>query len=252
MLFHESWVRGVGLASATAFVNKNEYNCCMAQATLATLASLAEQRWGLVTTAQAKALGVTRQQMSRWANSGVLERVAQGVYRMAGAPPQEHESIYATWLALGGATAPAPATGVSSVVAAGTTAAIAHGLGDFFLDEIEFVLPRRKATRLPGVKLRVKQLTREEVFPINGLPTLTVERTIADLVEQWTDLSLVADVVRDAVASRQLGSPDLLVTYLDPIATAQARVGVGAGNGRSMARDLFEIAGAHPERWNRV
>ncbi|WP_203338645.1 type IV toxin-antitoxin system AbiEi family antitoxin domain-containing protein [Nocardioides limicola] len=223
----------------------------MAAVTLTTLGAIAEQRWGLLTTAQAEAAGVSRQQLSRWSTSGVLERVAQGVYRMAGAPPQDHESIYATWLALGGATSPAPTPGVSAVVAAGTTAAIVHGLGDFFLDEIDFIVPARKSTRLPGVKLRVKKLTRDEVFPVNGLPTLTVERTIADLVEQWVDLSLVADVVRDGVTSRKLAFPDALVSYLDPIARAQRRTDVGAGDGRVMASDLFELAGVYPERWDR-
>lgn len=223
----------------------------MAQVTLTTLGAIAEQRWGLLTTAQAESAGVSRQQLSRWANSGVLERVAQGVYRMAGAPQQEHESIYATWLALGGATAPAPAPGVSSVVAAGRTAAIVHGLGDFFLDEIDFIVPSRKTTRLPGVQLRVRHLARDEVFPVNGLPTLTVERTIADLVEQWVDLSLVADVVRDAVTSGSLAFPQVLVELLDPIARKQKRSEAGAGDGRAMAGDLFELAGTSPQGWDR-
>ena len=58
---------------------------------------------GLLTTAQATAAGIPRQQLARMADAGAIERVAQGVYRMAGAPSQEHEAIYATWLALGGA-----------------------------------------------------------------------------------------------------------------------------------------------------
>ncbi|MGL5826242.1 MAG: type IV toxin-antitoxin system AbiEi family antitoxin domain-containing protein [Nocardioides sp.] len=221
----------------------------MAQRTLTSLAAIAEQRWGLVTTAQAKAAGVTRQQMSRWSSSGVLERVAQGVYRMAGAPPQQHEEVYATWLALGGATTPGPAPGVSSVVTAGITAAVVHGLGDFFLDEFEFIVPTRKVTRLPGVRLRVRQLTREEVFPVGGLPALTVERTIADLVEQWVDLSLVAGVVRDAVAAGRLISPDRLVGYLERVAATQKRT--GAEGGRALAHHLFELAGVFPDGWAR-
>lgn len=222
----------------------------MAQATLTALGAMAEQRWGLVTTAQARAAGVTRQQLSRWSSSGVLERVAQGVYRMAGAPVQQHEETYATWLALGGATTPGPAAGVSSVVAAGVTAAVVHGLGDFFLDELEFIVPARKTTRLPNVRLRVRQLTREEVFPVGGLPTLTVERTIADLVEQWLDLSLVAGAVRDAVTGRAVSS-DRLVDCLEPIAAAQRRTDAGAEGGRALAHHLFELAGAFPQGWTR-
>lgn len=223
----------------------------MAQATLTALGAIAEQRWGLVTTAQAQDAGVSRQQLSRWSSSGVLERVAQGVYRMAGAPPQQHEEVYATWLALGGATSPQTATGVSSVVAAGITAATVHGAGDFFLDELEFVVPTRKSTRLPNVRLRIRTLAREDVFPVNGLPTMTLERTIADLVEQWVDLSLVAGVVRDAVASGRLVAPDRLVSYLKPIAEVQRRSGPGAEGARALANHLFELAGAFPDGWVR-
>lgn len=76
-------------------------------------------------------------------------------------------------------------------MAAGVTAAIIHEIGDFFLDGFDFMVPARKGTRLPGVRLRIRQLTRDEVIPVQGLPTLTVERTLADLVELGTDLSLV-------------------------------------------------------------
>lgn len=222
----------------------------MADVTLSKLGALAEQRWGLLTTAQAEGVGVTRGQLSRMASHGALERVAQGVYRMAGAPPQDHEAIYATWLAVGGAMSPRTSGGVSAVVAAGITAAVAHGVGDFFLDGFDFIVPARKTTRLPGVRLRIRQLTRDQVLPVNGLPTLTIERTIADLVEQWTDLSLVAGVVRDTVFQGRLVAPERLVKYLEPIAAARQRVGAGDGDGRSLARDLFQLAGAVPEGWD--
>ena len=179
----------------------------MADSTLVRLGSIAERRWGLVTTAQAEDAGVSRKQLSRMASAGAIERVAQGVYRMAGAPPQNHEAIYATWLALGGATAPRTRAGVASVVTAGITAAIVHDVGDFFLDGFDFMVPARKGTRLPGVRLRVRQLTHDEVVPVDGLPTLTVERTIADLVELGTDMSLVAGAVRDAVRTDKLVGP---------------------------------------------
>jgi hypothetical protein len=221
----------------------------VADSTLVRLGSIAERRWGLVTTAQAEDAGVSRKQLSRMASAGAIERLAHGVYRMAGAPPQDHEAIYATWLALGGATAPQTESGVSSIVAAGITAAIVHDVGDFFLDGFDFIVPARKGTRLPGVRLRIRQPTRDEVIPVNGLPTLTIERTIGDLVELGTDLSLVAGVVRDAVQAGKLVAPDRLATYLDPIAS---RLKSSAPNdGRSLASDLFELAGASPEGWSR-
>jgi len=150
------------------------------------LGALAERRWGLITTAQAEDAGVTRKLLSRMASSGAIERVAQGVYRMAGAPRKEHEAIYATWLALGGATAARTEVGVASIVAAGTTAACVHEIGDLLLSGFDFIVPARKGTRLPGVRLRIRSLKRDEVIPVEGLPTLTVERTISDLIEIGT------------------------------------------------------------------
>ena len=58
----------------------------VADSTLARLGSIAERRWGLVTTSQAENVGVSRKQLARMASAGAIERVAQGVYRMAGAP----------------------------------------------------------------------------------------------------------------------------------------------------------------------
>jgi predicted transcriptional regulator of viral defense system len=213
----------------------------VADSILARLGSIAERRWGLVTTAQAEGAGVSRKQLARMAAAGAIERVAQGVYRMAGAPTQEHEAVYATWLALGGATAPRAETGVAPVVAAGETAAVVHGIGDFFPAGLDFIVPARKGTRLPGVRLRIRRLTPDEVLPAGGLPALTVERTLADLIETGTDLSLVAGAARDAAQAGKLVAPERLVSYLDPVAARRK------SDGRSLAGDLLELAGVRLE-----
>lgn len=213
----------------------------MPNSTLARLGSIAERRWGLFTTAQTEAAGVSRKQLTRMASSGAIERVARGVYRMAGAPPQDHESIYATWLALGGATAPRTESGVSPVVAAGVTAAVVHEVGDFFLDGLDFIVPARKGTRLPRVRLRIRYLLPEDVIPVNGLPALTIERTVADLVEIGTDSSLVAGALRDAVRAGKVVAPGRLQSYL---AAIPAHRGVDADR---LARELVELAGANLE-----
>lgn len=213
----------------------------VADSTLVVLGSIAERRWGLFTTAQAEAAGVARKQLSRMASTGAIERVTQGVYRMAGSPTQEHEAIYATWLALGGATASRAKTGVAVVVAAGTTAAVVQSIGDFFPDGYDFIVPNRKGTRLPGVRLRIRALSHDDVIPVAGMPTLTAERTIADLIEIGTDESLVAGALRDAVRADKLVAPDRLISYLSPIAKRRKTTG------RKLADNLFDLAGVHPE-----
>lgn len=212
----------------------------MATEAVRTVTDLAEQRWGLVTTAQAAQVGVSRAQMSYMATSGTLVRVAQGVYRVAGAPEHEFEPILATWMALGGPTLPLVAPGVSAVVAAGATATILHRLGTFMPGGGDFIVPARRFTRLPGVRLRVRVLDRSDVTHAEGVPTLTVERTVADLVAS-TDLSLVADVVRDAVDQGRLVRPAKLIDHLDPLAR-----GHGFGDGHALAEHLFDLAGTTP------
>lgn len=182
------------------------------------IAALAERRGGLVTTAEAQRAGVTLMQLSRMAASGQLIRLAQGVYRAAGAPEPEHETTLVAWLALGGATLDDTATGAPAVVAAGQTASALHHIGDLWPTREEFIVPRRRGTRLHNIKLRVETLAPADVTIAAGVPTLTVERTIADLVAQWADLSLVADVIRDAHQQGKVVFPRRLSEYLNPLA----------------------------------
>ncbi|MFZ5851556.1 MAG: hypothetical protein ACOYY2_09210 [Actinomycetota bacterium] len=130
-------------------------------------------------------------------------------------------------------------------MAAGVTAAIVHGVGDLLPGGYDFIVPSRGGTRRPGVRLRVRALGGDEVFPVAGLPALTVKRTIADLIEVGTDESLVVDALRDAVRADKLVAPDRLVDYLGPVAKQRGTAG------RALADNLFELAGVRPEGWDR-
>lgn len=193
----------------------------------------------MFTTAQAAAAGISRKTLSGLSSAGAILRVAQGVYRMAGAPEPELEFIYAPWLALGGATLPpSTTTGAPAVVVAGQTAAIAHGIGDWFPGVVDVITPTRRATRLPDVHLRARALAPEEVVFVDGLPALSVERTITDLLEQWEDRSLVVDALRQAAEQGKLLSPRRLAGFLDPIAAAH-----GTEDGTAFATELMQEAG---------
>lgn len=193
----------------------------------------------MITTAQATAIGISRKTMSDLTASGVLIRVARGVYRVVGAPEHEQEQMRATWLALGGATLPNTPTGAPAVVAGGETAALLHGIGDWYPDGYDFLVPSRRGTRLSGVRLRVRALTPDDVAFIDGLPTLTVERLLTDLIAQWTDRSLVLDALADAVAQGKPLSPARLADHLEVVASLN-----GYESGASFAADLLELAGA--------
>lgn len=215
----------------------------MATTAFRSVADLAEQHWGLVTTNQAASVGVSRLQMSRMASSGSLTRVAHGVYRVAGAPEHPHEPILSAWLALGGATR-SPASGVPPVVAAGATAAELHHIGHLWANPLDFVVPTRRSTRHLGIRLRTEHLDPDEVTFAEGVPTLTVERTIADLVDLLGDLSLVAEVVRDAVDQSRLLSPARLTSHLEPLAARHKMT-----DGHELAQELFDLAGTAPLSW---
>lgn len=201
---------------------------------MARLGEVAEQHWGLFTTAEASSVRVSRAQLGRLHAQGAITRVVQGVYRIAGAIDHERELLRATWLALEGFP---PAHPVPAVVIAGASAADLHQIGDLIPDAYEFIVPARKGTRRPGVRFRVRTLEPAEVTFVDQLPVLTVERTIADLVELWTDLSLVADALRDAATHGRLISRPALEMYLDPLARQN-----GHPDGRALAQELYDTA----------
>lgn len=100
-------------------------------------------------TVQAVNAGVPRKVLSGLVVSGVIERSAQGVYRMAGASAAEHDvdAIRVHW---GVVTRP--------IVAAGKTAAALHRIGDWYPTMSDFVAPTRRTKRLPEVRVRVRQV----------------------------------------------------------------------------------------------
>lgn len=205
------------------------------------LAELSASQWGMVTTAQAAAHGVKRLDLSRLTKAGHLERLAHGVYRDAGAPADEFESLRAAWLAADPShTAEARLRDlVSGVVVMGKSAASLHGVGDLPADRHELSSPVRRQTQRPEISYRQQQLDPVDVTIARGLPVTTIERTVADLVEARTDLSLVADVLRDAARTRRLDT-DRLIDLLGPLA---ARNGVGKGNGAALLDRLTALAG---------
>lgn len=191
-------------------------NVVMADATLVALGAIAERPWGLFTTAQAEGAGIEGKQLSRMASTGAIERVTHGVYRMAGAPTQDH----------GGDLRDMAGTRRRDRIPPRDGSRRNRGRGDNRSDRarsrgllpcrLRFIVPCRKGTRLPGVRLRIRTLTPDDVIPAAGLPTLTVERTIADLIDLGTDESLVTDALRDAVRADKLVAPHRLVKHLSP------------------------------------
>lgn len=205
------------------------------------LAELTSSQWGMVTSAQASMSGITRLELSRLAEGGHLVRIVHGIYRDAGAPGDEFEDLRAAWLSTEPKRSAADrlADLAGAVVVAGASAARLHQIGDLPADRHEFSFPVRRQSQRAEIRYRQRVLDPRDVTVVSGLPVTTIERTIADLVEERTDLRLVADVLHDAVSKRRLDDPRL-AELLGPLA---ARHGFRRGDGAALLGWLVQMAG---------
>ncbi|KGM03241.1 type IV toxin-antitoxin system AbiEi family antitoxin domain-containing protein [Cellulomonas cellasea] len=204
---------------------------------LASVSQIAGAQWGLVTTAQAEREGITRLQLARLADAGVLERVDRGVYATTAAPT-EHRTLRAAWLALDPARTAEErlADPVAAGVASHTSAAGLHGLGDLLDDTPELTLPHRKQSRR-GVRLHRLPLTDADVTLVDGLPTTTEERTVADLLRDGHDLDHVAQIVGQG-ARRGVIDLDDLTEQVEPVARRYDQP-----DGRALVEHLLDLVG---------
>lgn len=214
------------------------------------LAEVTAHQWGMVTSAQASMHGITRLDLSRLAADGQFDRLAHGVYKDAGAPGGPHDDLKAAWLStdpkvMGHERIKDASNGV---VVAGESAADLHGIGDFRASRHEFVSPVRRQTQRSSSHYRQRTLDSRDITLVKGLPVMTIERTIADLVEEVADLSLVADALRDATWRTRI---DLghLKELLAPLA---ARTGFARGDGGALLARLMQIAGLDVESLSRL
>lgn len=190
---------------------------------------------GLFTTAQAEAAGVERYTISRLEKLGNIERLAKGVYRMGGAPSLRGEDVFAAWLSLEPDRKPGDLSGGNTPVAMGATAAWLFGLGEIGPDPYEFCTKVRKQTQRFNLRLRKRSLDPKDITIVAGIPTTTPGRTVIDLIDGGEDLSLVANVLNDALARGLIEDEVSLKTEIDKRGSK-----VGMLNGGSLYKLLAE------------
>lgn len=186
-------------------------------AVAARVSELAARQWGLLTTSQAEAEGVTRLQLARLADSRVIERLDRGIYAVPAAI-DERTPLRVAWLSLDSSTLAEErlADPVSSGVLSHTAAASLHRLGDLLDDVPEITLPERKQSRR-GIRFHRGALDRGDVTIVDGLPVTTAARTVADLLRDGHDPSHVAEIAGDALR-RDLTSRLEMAATLEPLA----------------------------------
>ncbi|RFA06868.1 hypothetical protein B7R21_18090 [Subtercola boreus] len=208
---------------------------------LRTLQGLSSAQWGMLTTGQAAARGVTRLQLGRLAAAGHLERLTHGVYRDAGSPPTEYDDVRAVWLSLDPTRTAEQriGDGADGAVVGGPTATYLHQIGDLQPEPYVFLSQIRRQSHRSEVQYRQRTLSPDDITIVHGLPVSTPERAVADLVQDKEDTSLVADVLADAVRKTPIRL-DRLAEILGPFA---ARNGHDKNDGAGFLEDLLERGG---------
>ncbi len=173
----------------------------MRTAGLALLTDRAAGQWGLVTAAQALQEGVSRMQLGRMVDAGLLERLAQGVYASPAVIGDELLPLRVAWLSLAPSLSAEErlADPISSGVVSHASAARLHGLGDLLADVHEFTLPRRYQASREGLRVHRGVLAAGDVTIAAGLPVTTPARTVADLLAAGHDFEHVGQVAVDAL-----------------------------------------------------
>ena len=150
------------------------------------LYALAEPRSGWVTAAHATAAGVSRQQLARFATSGVLRRSRYGIYRFRDFPAQPFEDVIEACLWAG-----------PEAVASHETALAIYGLGDALPASIHITVPHRIRKKRAGVIVHVAACPPADVTTRDGVPITSAVRTIRDVAEDAT-VEDAASIVRQA------------------------------------------------------
>ena len=213
--------------------------------TLHRLAKIAEDQWGLVTRRQAERADVSQATLQRLATTGVLDRVAQGVYRLTGAPPPDHLELRAAWLQLAPEVPAWERTPEQGIVSYRSAAAL-YGLGHLPADRHEFTLPVRRQSRRKDVRLHHRSVSPSEWIVLHGMPVTRPSRVAADLLADKEDPEAVAQVIADAIRSIY----DYPGKFADALAPHAARFGLRRGDGLALLRWLLDLVG-DPEtsRW---
>lgn len=201
---------------------------------------IASGQWGMLTSRQAAAVGVDARTLARWAEMGELERLAHGIYRLAGTPRSPHDDLRVTWLSFDpGPTAYERIGSGPSEVVSHRSAAVLHGLGDMDADVLEFSAPVRRQTRRPDVVIHRAKFSDGDWQLVDGLPVTTPLRTIGDLAATHIDQGHLAGAVRDAIAQYDV-PVSRISTILSPWARSYA---AAADDGDQLVDRLLSQAG---------
>ncbi|QGU08748.1 hypothetical protein COCCU_14290 (plasmid) [Corynebacterium occultum] len=200
-------------------------------------------QWGLITSAQARDLGVDRLWLSRMRARGRLQRIRHGVYAVPSARFGPWQDLQAAWLATE-ASSPAEnrVEAEDPVVVSHVSAAGVHGLGDLLAARHEFSSPARRQTTQQDLRFHRCEVPAGDITWVEGLPVTSVARTVGDLAAQAIDFDHLATVVRDAVEDHHVSTDELAERLFPHLGD------YGAANSRELVHSLLGHAGYAPSK----
>jgi len=159
------------------------------------LLPLAEENDGLVTAAQARALGIMDSVLARLTQRGKLERVARGVYRIPYFPAdplsQYREAVL--WARA--------SHGPEQVALSHETALGVYGISDVNPARVHLTVPKRARLRRQKPKWIVihrSDLPASDLTTHEGLPVTTVAKSVMDVMETTGRSGLARQAIKDA------------------------------------------------------
>lgn len=214
--------------------------------TLARLAPIAEDQWGLVTRRQMEQVGIpptTRDRLT--SDRSILERVASGVYRLTGVPTPDHMDLRAAWLQLA-SEIPAWDRSANQGVVSHRSAASLYRLGHLPPDRHQFTVPQRRQSRRPDVRLHTRRLQPHEYIELTGMPVTRPSRIASDLLYDREDPDAVAQLIADAIR----GGYDYPGTFANALAPHATRFGLRRSDGLALLGWFLDLArDPHTDEW---
>lgn len=183
------------------------------------LETAASDQWGIITTAQAHREGITRLQLGRLAEQGVIQRVRRGVYLLPSTQFNADLEIRTAWISLEPGTYIAERwDSHSPIVVSHESAALLHQIGDLIPQEHTFSVATRKQTNQDDIHIFInRKISEAEISNLTGLPVTSVERTVADLAASKIERSYLVTLATDALRKEGVRFKNL-ASYLDPFA----------------------------------
>ena len=185
------------------------------------LLDLSAGQWGMITSAQALRMGISRNQLSRMVSDGRLEPMVYGVYCMAAGSQTEHAMVKAAWLSIDPSRTAYERMSADSAatVVTGNTAANIYGYGDFYESPFCFAVATGRRTTRDDLLLLRTPIEGRDVSPEFDVPVATPERVVADLIRMRVDPSMVGGFLEGAAFEGRLFDRGCLSRLLSPLAS---------------------------------